>query len=265
VLRDILLGVVQGLTEFLPISSSGHLVVIGDLLDREPSLTFDLLLHVGTLLAVVIAMRRDLWELVEGVRGRGPDPAGTRRMVLWLAVATVPAAVVGLLFEQEFEDLYERAWFVVVEWFIMAAFLIGVEVIAARRTGPVDEEMPTGRRAVGIGVAQAIAISPGISRSGTTIGTALASGTSRVTATRFSFLMSVPVIAGAALARLDDARAEHFDLTLGVWLGCLASFITGWISIRWLLRYVRTHSLVPFAVYLLIAAPIFAILLSVTD
>jgi undecaprenyl-diphosphatase len=240
-------------------------VVVGDLLDREPSLTYDLLLHVGTLLAVVIAMRRDLWELVEGVRGRGPDPEGTRRVALWLAVATAPAAIIGALFEQRFEDLYERAWLVVVEWFIMAAWLIGVEVIAARRTGPVDEGTPTGRRAVGIGVAQAVAISPGISRSGMTIGAALVSGSSRVAATRFSFLMSVPVIAGAALARVDDARAEQFELTVGVWLGFLAAFVTGWISIRWLLRYVRAHSLVPFAVYLLVAAPIFAILLAVTD
>lgn len=261
-LRDIVLGIVQGLTEFLPISSSGHLVVAGELLDREPSLTFDLLLHVGTSIAVIGAMRSDLMALAAGALGRGIDTGRSRRLVAILAIATIPAALAGVLLEDQFEDLFERPGWVCVFWVVTGLWMVGAESVARRR-GADDTEVDA-RRAIPVGLAQAAAITPGISRSGATIATGLALGIRRSEATRFSFLLSVPVILGAAVARIPDARAEDFDVTAGVIAGVIAATVSGWIAIRWLLRYVRTHSLVPFAIYLFVAAPVAAVLLAVS-
>ena len=122
-----------------------------------------------------------------------------------------------------------------------------------------------GRRGLSIGVAQAAAITPGISRSGATIATGLLAGSRRDTAARFSFLLSIPVILGAAVSRIPDAREESFDWTLGVVLGFVAAVVTGWIAIRWLLAFVRTRTLTPFAIYLFVAAPVAAVLLALTN
>jgi undecaprenyl-diphosphatase len=264
VLRDIVLGIVQGLTEFLPVSSSGHLVVATDLLDREPSLTYDLLLHLGTTIAVIGAMRHDLWAIVRGALGRGPDPRRFRRLFWLLVLATIPAGLAGLLLEDEFESLFERPGWVCVFWVAVALWMLAAERIAARRSARSDEpdRAPT---VLQIGLAQAAAITPGISRSGATIATGLLVGLTRDGAARFSFLMSIPVILGAVASRVDDARAESFDITTGIALGFVASIASGWLAIRWLLRFVRTRTLAPFALYLLAAAPLTAILLALTD
>lgn len=263
-LRDIVLGVVQGLTEFLPVSSSGHLVVMSDLLDREPSLTYDLLLHLGTTIAVVVAMRRDLLAIALGVLGRGPEPARHRRLFWLLVLATIPAGAAGLLLEDQFEELFERPGWVCVFWVVVGLWMLGAERVAARRA-PAGREPASAAAAARIGIAQAAAITPGISRSGATISTGLLAGLTREGAARFSFLMSIPVILGAVASRIDDARAENFDITTGVALGFLASILSGWIAIRWLLRFVRTRTLVPFSIYLFVAAPVAAVLLAITD
>jgi undecaprenyl-diphosphatase len=258
-LESIVLGIVQGLTEFLPVSSSGHLVVVPAVFGWEqPSLTFDLVLHLGTLIAVVFAFRRELWILLLGLLGRGDDPRAARRLVWLLALASIPAAVAGLAFASFFEDRFDDPLATCFELIATALILLGAEWLIRRGEGhaPVDE-----RRAGVIGVAQAVAILPGISRSGATIAAGLVTGVSREEAARFSFLLAIPAIAGAVATEVPDVVDGTFAITGPVVAGFLASMIVGWLAIEWLLRYVRTHSFVPFAVYLLIAAPIAAVII----
>lgn len=257
-LQDIILGLLQGLTEFLPISSSGHLVVVPAVLGwDEPSLTFDVLLHLGTLAAVVIYFRHDLMGIVLGIMGRGTDVAAARRMALYLVVGTLPAAVLGLVLGDFFERLFESPYTTCAELVATALLLLALERAgerAARR--PLDTGMATG-----IGVAQAVAIFPGISRSGATIGAGLVMGLSREEATRFSFLLSIPAIAGAGVVSLADVAGGGLDVTAGVVAGVIASGVAGYVSIGALLRFVRTHSLTVFAVYLLVMAPLSALII----
>ena len=255
-LESIVLGIVQGLTEFLPVSSSGHLVVVPALLGWEqPSLTFDLVLHFGTLIAVVFAFRRELWVLVLGVLGRGADPDAARRLVWLLFLGSIPAAIAGIAFGSFFEDRFEAPIATCFELLATAIILLGAEWVIRRGEGhePVDA-----KRAGIIGVAQAVAILPGISRSGSTIAAGLVTKVSREEATRYSFLLAIPAIAGAVATKVPDVVDGDFEITGPVIAGFSASMIVGWISIEWLLRYVRTHSFVPFAIYLVIAAPIAA-------
>lgn len=264
-LQDIVLGIVQGLTEFLPISSSGHLVVVPALFDwDQPSLTFDLVLHIGTLLAVVTVFRRDLWALAVGVVGGGAEPRRARRTVLLLALASVPAAIVGISLESFFEDLFERPGWALCFWVVSGLIILAAEHVADRRraTDGGRTEDVDAPRALGVGLAQATAIAPGISRSGATISVGLASGVSREDATRFSFLLSIPAILGAALTQVPDVTGGDFDLTASVLAGFVAATISGYVAVVWLLRYVRTHSLRPFAVYLFAAAACSAVVLT---
>lgn len=260
-LESIVLGIVQGLTEFLPISSSGHLVVVPAMFGWEkPALTFDLVLHLGTLVAVVVSFRRELGALALGAVGRGPDPRRARRMIGLLAIGTVPAGVAGLAFSDFFEARFEDPIATSFQLLITAALLLTAEWVIRRGEGraPVD----AGRAGL-IGLAQAAAILPGISRSGSTIAMGLVTRVSRDEATRFSFLLSIPAIAGAVVSQIPDVADGSFAITGPVVAGFVAAAAAGWLSIGWLLRYVRTHSFVPFAVYLIIAAPIAALIIEV--
>ncbi|MFM8305262.1 MAG: undecaprenyl-diphosphate phosphatase [Actinomycetota bacterium] len=258
-IESIILGIVQGLTEFLPVSSSGHLVVVPAVLGwDQPSLTFDLVLHLGTLVAVVAAFREELWVLALGVVGRGDDPRTARRLVGLLAVGSVPAAIAGLAFGSFFEERFDDPLATCGELLGTAVILLVAEWVIRRGEGhhPIDAT-----RAGIIGVAQAVAILPGISRSGSTIGAGLVMKVSREDATRYSFLLAIPAIAGAVATKIPDVADGRFRITGPVVAGFLVSAVVGWASIAWLLRYVRTHSFVPFAVYLLVAAPIAAVII----
>lgn len=258
-LQDIILGLVQGLTEFLPISSSGHLVLVPAVLGwEEPSLTFDILLHLGTLLAVVLYFRRELLGLILGVCGRGQDPAIARRLAGYLVIGTIPAAVAGLALGDVFERLFQSPLWVCGELVVTALVLLATERLGERA----ERRDLDGRAATAIGLAQAVAIAPGISRSGTTIGAGLWLGLPREEATRFSFLLSIPAIAGAGLVSLGDVAGGRFELTAGVMAGVAAAGISGYLSIGGLLRYVRTRSLGVFAAYLLVVAPVAAIVIT---
>lgn len=263
-LQDIVLGIVQGLTEFLPISSSGHLVVVPALFGWEqPSLTFDLILHLGTLFAVVVAFRRDLWNLAVGLFGGGFDPRRARITIGLLALASVPAAIAGLTLESFFEDLFERPGWAVCFWVVTALILLGAEHIADRRgTATTSPNKIGADRAFGIGVAQAAAITPGLSRSGLTISAGLAGGVTREEATRFSFLLAIPAILGATVLRIPDVTGGEFELTASVMAGFVAAAVSGYVAVVYLLRYVRTHSLRPFAVFLLVMAPVCGVVLA---
>lgn len=257
-LQAIVLGLVQGLTEFLPISSSGHLVVVPAVMGWDkPSLTFDILLHMGTLAAVVLYFRRELIALAVGVLGGGDDPVRARRLAGYLLIGTVPAGVLGLTLGGVFEDLFQTPLYAAGGLVVTAGILLGTERLGQRaKRREVD-----GRVAVTVGLAQAVALSPGISRSGATIGAGLWLGLSREEATRFSFLLAIPAIAGAGLVSVGDVAAGELEVTASVVAGVVAAFVAGYASIGGLLRLVRTRSLDVFAAYLLVVAPLAAVVI----
>ena len=254
-MHEIILGLVQGLTEFLPVSSSGHLVLVPGMLGwAEPPLGLTVLLHMGTLVALLIYFRLEIIGLVLGVLGKGPDPAESRRIVRFLIIGTVPAVIAGLALGGFFDKSFERPYESSIELFITACILVATEKYGER---VVRHDLDDGR-AGAIGVAQAVAILPGISRSGSTIGTGLLAGLSREEATRFSFLLSLPAIGGAGV--LDLAKGD-LVISAGSLTGTLVSGLVGFASIHYLLRFVRTHSLNVFAWYLFAFAPLSALVI----
>lgn len=254
----IVLGLVQGLTEFLPVSSSGHLVVVPALAGwNEPSLTFDLVLHAGTLAAVAFYFRSDLLGLARSLVNRGEDADRSRRLLWLLAVATVPAGAAGLAFGDFFEDLFDEALWATAFWGVTAVILVGGEAVH-RRAAPRAIGF---REAVVIGVAQAAAITPGISRAGATIAVAIALGVSRSDATRFSFLLSIPAITGAVLTAVPDLTGGEFEVTGAVAAGFAVSLFSGYAAVAGLLALVRNRTLLPFAAYLAVLAPAAAVAL----
>jgi undecaprenyl-diphosphatase len=303
VLRAIVLGIVQGITEFLPISSSAHLSIVPKLLGyATPTLAFEVLLHFGTLAAVVAYFARDLWGFVLCLvaPGRlGPEGARARRRLLGLLVlASVPAAVVGYLLQdwadgQTARPLRAAVWMVVTTLIMIAAELydrarsrraVPVVPVAAdgadARVGTRAERFARGAaaappppdtgeeltglpvaKAAGIGLAQALALVPGTSRSGVTISAGLFLGVSRATAARFSFLLSVPAILGAGILKLDElSGATETPAQLAA--GTLAAAISGFLAVSFLLRLLRTRTLWPFIWYRLAAGALFVLLLT---
>ena len=254
-MHEIVEGLIQGLTEFLPVSSSGHLVILPAMLGwEEPPLGLTVLLHMGTLAALLIYFRLEIIGLILGVLGQGEDPAAARRIVRFLVIGTIPAVVAGLALGGFFEDSFQRPYESCIELVITGLLLIGMEKYGERaRRHPLDDG-----RAGFIGVAQALAILPGISRSGSTIGAGLLAGLSREEATRFSFLLSIPAIAGAGV--LDLAKGEMVVSGASI-VGTIVSGLVGYLSIHYLLRFVRTHSLTVFAWYLFAIGPISALVI----
>jgi undecaprenyl-diphosphatase len=325
VLRTLVLGIVQGLTEFLPISSSAHLSIVPKLLGfRTPELAFDVLLHFGTLTAVVVYFARDLWSFLLSLvapRMLGPQQASARRRQLGLLViASIPAAIFGYLLqnwadEQTSRPLRSAVWLVLTTLIMIAAEMWArshpptptgrparsaaahVEAssfgepsppapaqvqlapaaarpmtraeirrqrsaTAAAPTGATEEleRLPVGK-AFGIGLAQAVALIPGTSRSGVTISAGLFEGVSREAAARFSFLLSIPAILGAGILKLDDlSHATETPAQLAV--GFVAAAVSGFFAVSFLIRLLRTRTLWPFIWYRMIAGGLFVLLLA---
>jgi undecaprenyl-diphosphatase len=301
VLRAIVLGIVQGITEFLPISSSAHLSIVPRLLGyATPTLAFEVLLHFGTLAAVAAYFARDLWAfvlcLVAPAR-LGPEEAAVRRRLLGLlALASVPAAAVGFLLqdwadEQTARPLRASVWLLLTTAIMIAAELYDrarsrravpvVPVTTEGRVGtraerfargagaagspPADSEEELKRlpaaKAAGIGLAQALALIPGTSRSGITISAGLFQGVSRATAARFSFLLSIPAILGAGILKLDDLSGAT-ETPAELLAGTLAAAVSGFLAVSFLIRLLRTRTLWPFIWYRLIAGGLFVLLLA---
>jgi len=277
-LQALVLGLVQGVTEFVPVSSSGHLQAVPFLLGWEPgSLAFDVALHVGTLVAVVAYFRTDLWGITRAVlRPRVRDAAtrGSRRLLLTLAVASVPAAAVGLLARDlvtaAFEQPLAIACFLVVTALLLWSSerrrdLLGTTEPAADDVAAIEQELAAlpMRRVIGVGGAQALAIFPGISRSGATIAAGMALGLSRGAAARLSFLMLLPITVGAALVTLPDlATVEPGTLPFGpteIALGVAVSAVSGYLAIRYLIALVARRSLLMFARYVLVLAALLVV------
>ena len=254
-MHEIVEGLIQGLTEFLPVSSSGHLVIVPAMLGwEEPPLGLTVMLHLGTLVALLIYFRADLIALALGLLGKGEDPAGTRRIIRFLVVGTIPAVIAGLALGGFFEDAFQRPYESCIELVITGFMLIGMEKYGERATRqPLDDG-----RAAFIGGAQALAIFPGISRSGATIGAGLLAGLTREEATRFSFLLSIPAIVGALV--LDLAKGNLVVSSASI-AGTVVSGISGYLAIHYLMRFVRTHSLSVFAWYLFAIGPISALVI----
>lgn len=257
-----LLGIIQGLTEFIPISSKTHLVVVPELLGIDaPSLEFIVLLHAGTLLALLIYFARDLWRILVDLPKKDGE---ARRLVGFLIVATIPAAVLGKLFESRIGDLltnHPRA--AAFSLLVTAAILVGAEWLSgslgSKLARPLRDRVET-RDAVVIGIAQAAALLPGISRSGSTMGAGLAMGLRRDVAARFSFLMAIPVIAGADVLELPKALSN--GISSDEVIGFVAAFVTGLAAVAVLMRYLREHSFLPFAAYCVVFALVAGLALS---
>ncbi|MBN1661082.1 MAG: undecaprenyl-diphosphatase UppP [Anaerolineae bacterium] len=255
-LQAIILGIIQGATEFIPVSSSGHLVLVPWLLGWEsPGLMFDTVLHLGTLLAVVAYFWRDWWALVSAwvrglVRWDWSDP--NARLAWLLVLGTIPAAVAGVLLEDFFESLFAApAW---VSFFLLVtAALLAVSEFLGRRFR--DLGHVRWRDALIVGLAQAAAIAPGISRSGATIAAGLGRGLERPAAARFSFLLSTPIILGAGAMQLLDLFdiADPLAQAPALVAGLAAAAISGYLCIWGLLRYLQRGKLYPFAIYCAVA------------
>lgn len=251
--RAALLGLLQGLTEFLPVSSSGHLVLVPALFKwPAPGLTFDAVVHGGTALALIAYFlsdwRRMAGSAVRSLKGRNSADDPDRRLILLLAFGSLPAIVAGLLLQDWFESLFDAPR-------VAAAMLLvtGTLLFVAERVGRgVDEASDLrARGSLLVGCAQAAAIVPGISRSGATISAGQMLGLTRHSATRFSFLLAAPVTAGAAILRFAELvrTSPTGDSYAVLAVGFVAAFASGFWSIGWLLRYVRRAPLYAFGAY----------------
>lgn len=249
----IILGVVQGLTEFLPVSSSGHLVLFRQLFGlKEPHLTFDVMVHLGTLAAVVAALWDEIALTFAGLRPMG-EGAGAervkagRRLIFLLIVGSLPAALVGLLAEDFITQLFSSVTVVGAALLVTGGLLWWVE---SRAEGEKTVGKMRPEDALYIGVWQILALVPGISRSGTTIAAGLFRKLTREDAARFSFLLSVPVIAGAVALQVGDLLVTWQEGTWGpIVIGTLAAAVSGFAAIRGLLSLVKRHSLRVFSYY----------------
>ena len=248
------LGIVQGATEFLPISSSGHLVLVPFIAGwPEPSVAFIVAAHLGTLLSVVWVFRKRILELLRSLVGKGS--AEDRRFVGLLAIGTVPAAVIGAVLADRIETTFERP--VIVSFLLAGTAWILFSAESAfedRKEKPQEERRMTPLDAGVVGIAQAVAILPGISRSGSTIAAGMVRGFTRDAAARFSFLLAVPIILGATVVKLPDLVREGVSGSGGaIVIGVITSAVVGVISIRAMLALVARRGFRPFAVYCLFA------------
>ena len=260
--QAIVLAIIQGLTEFLPVSSTAHLILFPWLAGwPDPGLAFDVALHTGTLVAVLLYFLRDWIELVAaGIgfhypRGASYEYVEHQRKMFWYLVAgTIPAAAVGFLFQHRIEDQRGELWYkvAIAGALIVVGLLMWYAEYAGRRERAV-EAVRLGD-ALAIGVAQAIALFPGVSRSGITITEGLFRGLTREAAARFSFILSTPVIAGAAAVEVPKLMKMHRAGTLpipmsAVLTGIVVSAIVGMIVIAFFLRYLQVRTLKPFIYY----------------
>lgn len=260
ILEAIILGIVQGATEFLPISSSGHLLIVPDLLNLpEPDLTVISIAHLGTLLAVLIYFRQDLWGIVKGVwqgiRQRQLMGTTEARLGWYVLGGSLPAAAVGIPLSGLFDTLFTPVMAAVALYFTALFLLLGERWVSGRKS----LAQMTWPDAIAIGLAQMLALVPGISRSGSTITAGLWRGLDRGTAARYSFLLGVPAIAGAGLLALLDLLdatnlAQQVPTLLATFVSAAA---TGYLCIHFLLSWLKSRSLYLFVGYCIVFATVY--------
>lgn len=260
IISSIILGVVQGATEFLPVSSSGHLILVREVmgLNIESGLAVDAVLQLATACAILVYFWKDFRVLCLGalslIRG-GVVSDVTRIMIYAIILGTIPAALLGLFLEDYMETTFRHASFVVATLLLGSLLFYIAEKIAKQNTSL------TVKKGFAIGLFQALALFPGVSRSGASISGGLILGLSREEAARFSFLLAFPIIAGSGLVKLFELLGNDFDGHTPLFVGALTSFAVGMLAIHVLLRYLRNHTLMVFIWYRIILACIVIIVL----
>jgi len=256
IFNAVILGIVQGLTEFLPVSSSGHLVILQKVFQIEqPGLFFDTMLHAGTLIAVFIVLWNDIWELLK---------KPIQKLTGFLILATIPAVIAALTFSDSIEEIFKSAKYLGLCFLFTTLILIAAEILSRRAAEneqiSVDDEKAflktektmTWIDALVIGIMQAVAIPPGISRSGATISGALFCRLNRDFAARFSFLLSIPAILGAVVLQSKDLVTDGLSETLNIpaiVAGTITAAIVGFFAVKFMLKIIREKSLFGFAAY----------------
>jgi len=260
-LNAIIFGIIQGITEFLPISSSGHLVILHQFLSIpvQNELSFDIVLHLASLTAVIIYFHNDILKLIKGFFDyKNKTKNNDYRLAWFIILATIPAAVFGFFLEDIIESALRNLWTVVV-----MLVLVGIFFIIAEKISKKDKELTslTLKSSLLIGLAQAIALIPGTSRSGITIIAGMFTGLKKINAIRFSFLLSIPIIAGANLVKLPHILQADLALneTVILIIACLATFVSSIFTIKYFLQFAQKFSFVFFAYYRFALAFILAV------
>ncbi len=263
-LEALVLGVVQGLTEFLPISSSAHQSIVGQFFGgRDPGAAFTAVTQLGTETAVLLFFRREIVLIIKSwalsIIGRLPRDNPEARMGWLVIIGSVPIVVLGLLFQNAIDHALRDLW-------ITAAMLGGFGLViglvdrVARNARPL--ESLTWRDGILYGLAQSLALVPGVSRSGATISAGLALGYKREAATRYSFLLAIPAVLGSGLFKLADIANDPVPPAWGpIILATVVAFVIGYVVIAWLLRYISTHTFRPFVIYRIGLALVVVVLL----
>jgi len=243
--QSVVMGLVQGLGEFLPISSSAHLVLVPWFFNwLDPGLTFDIALHIGTLIAVIAYFWRDWVKLIRGAFQGTKSKEG--RLFWYLVLATIPGAIMGLLLEEKAETVFRNPVLIAVMLIVLGVILYWADRKGRKLT---DVNNISLGQSLMIGISQALAIIPGVSRSGITMTTGLLLGLTREGAARFSFLLSAPVIFGAGLIKVPDILANPGMINTPFLIGMLVSALSGAASIGFLLKYVQKKDFLPFVWY----------------
>ena len=258
IIQGIIIGIVQGLTEFLPVSSSAHLVFIQNILGVESSLAFDTFLHLGSLLAVLWFFRSDIinmirsWieslqDITQGRFKEGFYADAYKRLAWYVILATIPVGFAGVFFEDAVDSLFAGALYVPA-FFL---FVTGTILYLSQRmaSGNINYDNITAKEALWMGLGQACAILPGLSRSGTTIAAGLTIGLDKEFAAKFSFILSIPAIFGAFVIQLKDIGGALDVNFLPIILGFIAAFIAAYVAIKWMLDLIKNRSLDIFAYY----------------
>lgn len=273
VFDSIILGIVQGITEFLPISSSGHLIIARDLLGitQEGGLAFDAILQLATACAVLIYFKKDIGDLIKNIFSKTKDKVKTN-LTICLIVGTIPAIILGILLEDHMESVFRNISLVAFTLIIGSFIMLGADKILVKRIKGQDprractrkdgcEDDITGglsiKKSIVIGLFQSLALIPGMSRSGMSISGGYFLGLSKEMAVRFSFLLSVPIIVGSGLIKLVDIIKEPTLVSGGnsvLITGFVSAFIFGWLAIDFLLKFLKTNSFGVFVWYRVILA-----------
>jgi undecaprenyl-diphosphatase len=251
-LKAVVLGLIQGLTEFLPISSSAHLRIFPEWFGwGDPGAAFTAVIQIGTELAVLIYFRKDIFRIVNGWVRSLYDPAWRghedARMGWYVIVGSVPIVVLGVLLKDVIESDFRSLWIIGT-----TLIVLGVVLGIADKVGRSDRTIHrmTLQHAIWLGLAQAMALIPGVSRSGATISMGRFLGYDREAATRFAFLLAIPAVVGAGIFELREIPGGHNDFgVMPTLVATIVSFIVGYAAIAWLLRYVSTNSYLPFVIY----------------
>lgn len=252
--QSIILGILQGLTEFLPISSSGHILILPALLGWEdPGAAFTAVIQLGTEAAVLIYFRKDLWQIAKAwvASLRRPELRGeiNARMGWYLIIATIPISILGLAFQDQIETAARNLWIVGAMLIVFGLILGLADRIGTRKREVVDLSFRDG---VVIGLAQSLALIPGVSRSGATISAGLFLGLNRRAAARFAFLLAIPAVVLSGfyqLYKLLSGKETFDEPMLNIAVATVVSFVVGYAVIAWLLRYLGNHSMAIFVWY----------------